>query len=98
MIIVTGSIIGRPESIDELVGVSLEHVRRSRAEPGCLAHAVHRDVENPLRLVFVEQWADRETLMAHFRVPASLQFVRAATGMAAAAPQMEIYEATPVQR
>lgn len=98
MIIVTGSILGRPESIDELVAISLEHVRRSRAEPGCLAHAVHRDLEDPLRLVFVEQWADRELLMAHFRVPASLQFVQAASGLAAATPRMQIYEATPVQR
>ena len=98
MIIVTGSILGRRESIDDLVAISLEHVRRSRGEPGCLAHAVHRDVENPLRLVFVEQWADREVLMAHFRVPASLQFVQAAGGLASEAPQMQIYEATPVQR
>ena len=34
------------------------HVRRSRTEPGCLFHAVHRDVEEPLRLVFVERWVD----------------------------------------
>jgi quinol monooxygenase YgiN len=52
MIIITGSVTGTPETIDELLAASLEHVRRSRAEPGCISHAVHRDVENPLRLVF----------------------------------------------
>ncbi|MGH3255235.1 MAG: putative quinol monooxygenase [Streptosporangiaceae bacterium] len=56
-IIITGSITGRPDTIGELVAASLEHVRRSRGEPGCISHAVYRDVENPLRLVFIEQWA-----------------------------------------
>ena len=77
-VVVTGSIQARPERIDELLALSLEHVRRSRTEPGCLSHAVHRDVEDPLRLVFVEEWADRAALLAHFAVPASRAFVKAA--------------------
>lgn len=91
-VVVTGSIVARPEHFDELLRLSLEHVRRSRAEPGCIAHAVHRDVENPLRLVFVEEWADRAALLAHFAVPASRAFVKAAAGFAAAAPAMALYE------
>ena len=35
MIIVTGSIVARAGSVDELLALSLEHVRRSRTEPGC---------------------------------------------------------------
>ena len=67
-------------------------MRRSRTEPGCIAHAVHRDAENPLRLVFVEEWADRAALLAHFAVPASRAFVKAAAACAAAAPAMSLYE------
>ena len=93
MVIVTGSVLGTPGTIDELMALSLEHVRRSRTEPGCISHAVHRDVEEPLRLVFVERWADQEALLAHFAVPASGAFVRAAAKLAATAPTMEIYEA-----
>ena len=59
MIIVTGSIVARPEAFEELLSLCLEHVRRSRTEPGCRSHAVHRDAENPLRLVFFEEWDDR---------------------------------------
>jgi hypothetical protein len=51
--------------------LSLEHVHRSRKEPGCISHAVHVDCENSLRLVFIEQWADRAALSIHFAVPAS---------------------------
>ena len=61
--------------------LSLEHVHRSRKEPGCISHAVHVDCENPLRLVFIEQWADRAALLTHFAVPASRDFVQ---GVAAA--------------
>jgi quinol monooxygenase YgiN len=91
-VVVTGSILARPEHLDRLLALSLEHVRRSRTEPGCLAHAVHRDVENPLRLVFVEEWADRSALLAHFAVPASRAFVKAAAACASGAPAMALYE------
>ncbi|MGY3445958.1 putative quinol monooxygenase [Bradyrhizobium sp. USDA 4473] len=59
MIVVTGNITARPETFDEVRRLSLAHVHRSRTEPGCISHAVHVDCENPLRLVFFEQWADR---------------------------------------
>ena len=97
MIIVIGSILARPGHDQALLDVSLEHVRRSRTEPGCIAHAVHRDAENPLRLVFVEEWADREALLAHFAVPASRAFVKAAAALAAAAPAMQVYEGQPLK-
>ena len=72
MIIVTGSVQARPETLAEVTRISLEHVRRSRLEPGCLLHSVQTDVEDANRLVFLEHWADRESLLAHFRVPESV--------------------------
>ena len=94
MIIVTGSVQVRPEAIDEALAVSLEHVRRSRAEPGCLLHSVHQDVEDPSRVVFLEHWSDLDALGAHFKVAASLDFVNAVTALATTPPSIEIYEAT----
>jgi quinol monooxygenase YgiN len=95
MIIVTGSIRARADTLDEVLSLSLEHVHRSRAEPGCLLHSVHTDVEDPLRLVFLEHWEDRAALAAHFDVPASLDFVTKAAALAAEPPAMDIYEAEP---
>jgi quinol monooxygenase YgiN len=95
MIIVTGSIVARPDSVDELIALSIEHVRRSRTESGCKSHAVHRDIENPLRLVFFEEWEDRAALAAHFAVPASRAFVKAARPLAAEPPAMNIFDAAP---
>ncbi len=96
MIIVTGSVVSKPECIDEMLAFALDHVRRSRTEPGCISHAVSRDVEDPRRLVFFEQWADREALQAHFTVPASRGFVKVLAAFAAEAPAMQLYEAEPI--
>jgi quinol monooxygenase YgiN len=98
MIIVTGSVTARQDSFEEVRRLSLEHVRRSRQEPGCISHAVHVDGENPLRLVFFEQWADRVALAAHFAVPASRDFVRSLQALAAAATTIELYDATRVEK
>jgi quinol monooxygenase YgiN len=97
MILVTGSVTARENSFDEVRRLSLEHVQRSRSEPGCLAHAVHIDCENPLRLVFIEQWADRAALGAHFALPASRGFVRALKSLAAGASTIEIFDAARVE-
>jgi quinol monooxygenase YgiN len=97
MIVVTGSVTAREGSLEAIRKLSLEHVRRSRVEPGCLSHAVNVDCENPLRLVFIEQWADRAALSAHFAVPASRDFVRALQPLAAASPTIEIYDATRLE-
>ena len=97
MIIVTGSVLSRPESLDEVLRLSLEHVRRSRLEPGCVSHAVHQDVEDPLRVVFLEEWEDLDALRAHFGVPASLTFVTALGPLAVEPPEMNIFEATPAR-
>jgi quinol monooxygenase YgiN len=98
MIVVTGSVTARENSLGEIRKLSLEHVHRSRREPGCISHAVHVDCENSLRLVFIEQWADRAALLAHFAVPASRDFVRALQPLAAAATTIEIYDAKRVEK
>jgi len=97
MIVVTGSVTARADSLAEVRQLSLEHVHRSREEPGCISHAVHVDCENPLRLVFIEQWTDRAALLAHFAVPASRDFVRALRPLASAAATLELYDATRLE-
>jgi quinol monooxygenase YgiN len=95
MILITGSFVATAESYDELETLSLAHVHRSRLEPGCLAHGVHRDVENPMRLVFFEKWQDRAAVDAHFAVPASGEFVQRAIALADGSPTLEIFDVSP---
>ncbi len=95
MIVVIGKVTVRPDAVDGALEVSLEHVRRSRTEPGCLLHSVHRDVEDANTLVFLEQWEDDAALQAHFAVPESHAFVTALSELAAEPPSMDLYEASP---
>lgn len=97
MIIVSGSVVAQAAHLDALVASSLEPVHRSRGEPGCLSHAVHRDAENPLRPMFFEAWADRAALSAHLAVLASRAFARSVGALAAEPPPMTVCEATPIE-
>jgi quinol monooxygenase YgiN len=96
MIIVTGSILARPETFAAIRDLALQHVARSRGEAGCERHTVHVDVESPLRLVFVERWTNRAALATHFADPQAKAFVAAVRPLAAEAPGIDIFEATRV--
>jgi quinol monooxygenase YgiN len=98
MILVTGGIVAREDTFDEVLRLSLEHVERSRQEAGCVSHAVHVDCQNPLRLFFFEQWADEAALRAHFAVPASRAFVKALRELTEEPAGIEIYRAEAVPR
>lgn len=97
MIIVLGSVVARTDTFDALRKAGIEHVHRSRSEPGCISHAVHVDSENPLKLVFVEKWQDPAALAAHFKVKGSIEFVGKARELAAEVPVIEIFDAAPAK-
>ncbi len=97
MIIITGSVLTNAENRAAIEAEAVAHCRRSRAEPGCIAHAVHTDIENPDRLVFVEKWADAAALLTHFAVPESAAFVRAISALSTEPPSMEIYQADEIK-
>ena len=94
MIIVTGSVTARPDSFDALRKASLDHVHRSRTEPGCISHSVQVDCEDPLRLFFFERWSDMDALKAHFVQPGSVQFIAAVHSLASASDSISMYEAS----
>ena len=90
MLIVTGSVTARPETFEALRRAAQDHVIRSRIEPGCLTHSLQIDCENPLRLVFYEEWVDRAPLDVHFARPGSGDFMRAVRELAAASTRVRI--------
>ncbi len=98
MIIVMASVTARDDSRDEILKLGQAHVDRSRTEPGCISHAMHIHCENPLRLVFFEQWADRDALLTHFAVPETLQSMRALQTLAAGPPDLKIFDARQIEK
>jgi len=95
MILITGSILATPATIEEIRAQSVAHSQRSRAEDGCLHHATHIDAENPLRLVFVEHWRDKAAVLKHFADPGARGFVGAVRKLGATTT-IEIFEATDI--
>ena len=91
MIIITGSVMTDTDNRAEIERLCIEHSQRSRAEPGCIAHNIHADCENPARLVFLELWADGAAVRAHFAVPESGMFVKQLGTLSAELPTMQIY-------
>ncbi|HWA89201.1 MAG TPA: putative quinol monooxygenase [Rhizomicrobium sp.] len=96
MILVTGTVTAKPDTIAQMTREALAHVHRSRREPGCISHEVAIDPENPLRLVFLERWEDVAALKAHFRVPASRAFWQLLQDLAADAGAMHLYDASRI--
>jgi quinol monooxygenase YgiN len=92
MVIVTGSVTARPDTVDEVEALCLAHVHRSRTEPGCLLHSVHRDVENGRRFVFLEHWRSLADLHVHFAVPESAGLIESLRGLTEEMAPIEIHE------
>ena len=96
MIIVTGTLHARADSLAEVLALSREHVLRSRAEPGCLEHGVAIDADDPLRLVFFERWADAAAIGAHLKLPASRGFGKAVAALVDQPPTLSMFDASEV--
>jgi quinol monooxygenase YgiN len=90
MLIVTGSITARPDTFEALLRAAQDHVHRSRAEAGCLAHGVYADCDDPLTLFFYEEWADRPALDTHFKQEGSQVFMAAVRELAARSTPLRI--------
>ncbi len=96
MIIVWGSVDTVAQRYAEALQLSLEHVVRSRGEPGCISHTVMIDAENDTRLNFFEEWEDLDALQKHFAVDESVRFAARLTDIAARPPEVRIFESTRV--
>ena len=81
----------------QALGLDLEphRTRMNDSQPGL--DEKFKDTEDPLRLVFVERWADRAALQVHFALVESRQFAGELSRLASAAPEMQIYEAAPTE-
>ena len=96
MIIVTGTLHARADTLAEVLALSREHVMRSRAESGCLEHGVAIAADDPLQLVFFERWADPAAIGAHLKLPASREFGRRVAALVDRPPTLSLFDANPL--
>jgi len=97
MIVVTGFAIASAETREEMLKLSVEHVMRSRREPGCLEHGVYVDAQDENKLHFYEEWFDEDALRQHFALEPSQTFAKALRGLAQDVGKMRIYGTSRVK-
>ena len=77
MIIVTGLVELKPDTIEEFKKESLPNIEGSRAEAGCHGYGFYQDIENPCVFRVYEQWESEAALLEHFQTPHSQAFAKA---------------------
>jgi quinol monooxygenase YgiN len=97
MIIITGDLLIKDDSMAQAMQACQKHVTHSRTEPGCISHAVYQDPEDGLRLFFYEQWEDQASIDAHFVLPSSQAFVAVVRMLVSAPPRLHIFNAEQVK-
>jgi quinol monooxygenase YgiN len=83
---------GKEAEGEDFLKALLEPTHR---EDGCLLYAIHRGVEDPLQMAFVERWESRELLEKH-RASDHIQTALVEVGeFFSDGPVITIYEALP---
>jgi quinol monooxygenase YgiN len=68
-VVIVSVFVARPETWGDMRYRLEEMVKASREEPGCVRYDMYTDVSQPLRFVFVEEWADGDALAVHNKAP-----------------------------
>ena len=66
-VVVVGSFKINPGKEEEALEAFKALVEPTHSEDGCILYALHRGVDDPARLTFIERWESRELLNAHLR-------------------------------
>ncbi|MCW5937522.1 MAG: antibiotic biosynthesis monooxygenase [Fimbriimonadaceae bacterium] len=83
----------------EQTAFELSRANKARAltEAGCLKFDYYTSVEDPLKIVFVEEWESMDALNAHFEGPAFKGFFDGFVACLEAPPEIRIFEATKLE-
>jgi len=81
---------------DDAIAALTDAITATHDEAGCLAYALHRDVNAPESLVLVERWTSQVALEAHLQQPYIAALGAKAAELLAAPPQMHICGPVPV--
>ncbi|ACI58018.1 Antibiotic biosynthesis monooxygenase (plasmid) [Rhizobium leguminosarum bv. trifolii WSM2304] len=68
-ITIIGTVVGRPDTRDELERLLAAQVEPTRSEPGCINYDFHVDANDECIFIFYENWASQADLDAHMLMP-----------------------------
>jgi quinol monooxygenase YgiN len=94
-IVVVGSFRAEPGREGEALEAFEALVAPTHAEQGCILYALHRGVDDPRRLTFIERWASREDLDAHLASPHIQAVLERVPELFGESGDITVYEALP---
>lgn len=76
----------------ELAAALAALIEPSRKDSGCLLYTLYRDPSDAGRFVFIEKWADRDSLSQHERTPHFRNLLKLLPPHVEGAPQITFLE------
>ena len=95
-VVVLALFTAKEGKVDEVVERFSPLIEQTQEEPGCIAYALHRDVNDPNTLALVERWASQDDLTAHFGMPYMAAIGPIAEELLSEPPRIVFSTPTPV--
>lgn len=95
-VVVVATFRVHPGRGEEAVAAFSPTIEATHGEEGCIAYALHRDVNDPDVLILVERWTDREALDSHLQQPYVAQLGAVAEEFLVEPPTIHFSEPVPV--
>lgn len=94
-VVVGGSFKIKPGKEEEALEAFKALVEPTHGEDGCILYALHRGVDDPGRLTFIERWESREALDAHLESDHVSALLERADELWGNEGEITVYEAVP---
>jgi quinol monooxygenase YgiN len=94
-IVVVGSFKINAGKEDEALEAFKALVEPTHREDGCILYALHRGIDDPGRLTFIERWESRELLDAHLNSDHVSALLERADELWGDQGEITVYEAVP---
>jgi quinol monooxygenase YgiN len=94
-VVVVGSFTAEPGKEAEAEAAFRRLLEPTHGEDGCILYALHRGVDDPRRLTFIERWASREELEAHLASAHIAEALARLTELFGESGDITVYEPLP---
>jgi len=96
MLVIAGHVKIDPAARDAGVAASVEMMRDTRAESGCISYTFSEDLEEPGTFRIFEEWESQEALDAHFASPHMAKFQGVVGSLGVREMKVQRYEVASV--
>jgi quinol monooxygenase YgiN len=92
VVLVIARFLAKPDRREELMVLLGEVQEASRRDDGCINYGYYWEVVDPVRMVAVEEWRDREALDAHLRKPHVARLIEGLPELGQEPPEVTVHE------